>query len=137
MPRVIRRGSAKKIDSMQPRSREDYTYVAVLKTQRAAVEKSLELEGEKYGYRDFSTFLKNLLGYYTEQWERTHRMLDSKDYSVNNVLDGGSKYGVPYSMKSTCKCDCHTALELLKKVKANRIKDRELIESVDRLEVKK
>lgn len=122
---------------MEGRTRDDYSYIAILKSQRQAIEKTLGEDSERYGYRDFSSFCKNLFGYYIEYWEKNNnKLIESKDYSVQQVANGGQKYGQPYTTKTSCQCDCHPAFEILKKVKKNRIKDRELIESVEQLEAK-
>lgn len=132
MPRVIRGGQ--RTDSTTPlegRSREDYSYVAILREQRRSIEYILAQDAAKYGYRDFSSFTKNIFGYFIEYWEKKNkRIVEAKDYSVENVSIGGSKYGVPYSSKEGHECEYKAAFEALKRVKSNMAKDMELINKI-------
>lgn len=131
MPRVIRKQQYD--TTMEGRTRDDYSYIAVLKAQRQAVETSLGIDSEKYGYRDFSSFCKNMFGYYIEEFERTHSILQAKDYATEKVLEGGQKYGKPYSMKPNCVCECHEqgmkALEAIRKVK-NSINKSDIFDEI-------
>jgi hypothetical protein len=137
VPRVIRAGQKTTDTTLEGRGRDDYTYVAILKDQRNAVEYTLREEYSKYGYRDFSSWLKNLIGSYLKDWEKKHHILGPEEYAVQYVSGGGSDFGKPYSTKhQKCDCDCHPAYEILKRVKNNRIRDQELINSVESLEQK-
>lgn len=114
------------------KGREDYSYIAVLRDQRYAIEKILMEEASKYGYRDFSSFSKNIYGYFIEGYERTHSILHAKDYSTKSVLEGGQKFAKPLiNVKQTCQCDCHTigmeAIKMVRRVKGSMDKDRELL----------
>lgn len=128
MPRVIR----PKVDSTTPlegRTREDYSYVAILREQRRAIEHILEVDAPKYGYRDFSSYQKNINGYFIEGWEKTHSIIHAKDYAVSKVMEGGSKYGVPYS-SGEHTCEYKAAYEALKKATGNMARTMEAINKI-------
>lgn len=119
------------VTTLDGKGRDDYSYIAVLRDQRNAIEKILVEEASKYGYRDFSSFTKNIYGYFIEGYERTHSILHAKDYSAKAVLEGGQKFAKPLSTKQACQCDCHTigmeAIKMVRRVKGSMDKDRELL----------
>lgn len=120
---------------MEGRTRADYSYIAILIEQRKAIEWILAQDSAKYGYRDFSSFAKNIFGYFIEYWEKKNkRIVEAKDYAAENVSTGGSKYGLPYSTKDEHDCEYKKAFEALKKVKAGMARDMELI---DKLQLEK